>query len=152
MVCFPFGSNSATWGAKFELIFFCFCFAPSQKKAGLSCITQLRIWVKTLQPFFLGSKTHGASHSCCSIFVPVWSSNLKTDREVVHCGKEVPHLYGKGGWSSTKTTTCLWWLTENWGEGGGFYAHGTRNPAKLEDFASEEHRKNEFSNDSMQNQ
>ena len=75
--------------------FVVFLLHQAQKKAGLSCITQLRIPVKTLQPFFLGSKTHGASHSCCSIFVPVWSSNLKTDREVVQWGKEVPHLYGK---------------------------------------------------------
>ena len=75
--------------------FFVVAFCTKQKKTGLSCITQLRIPVKTLQPFFLGSKTRGVSHSCCSSFVPVWSSNLKTDREVVQWGKEVPHLYGK---------------------------------------------------------
>lgn len=41
----------------------------------------------------------------------------------------------KGGWSSIKTTTCLWWLAETWGgERGGFYAHSTPKPCKTRGF------------------
>lgn len=135
---------------------FSFCTKQEKKLHGLSCITQLRIPVNTLQPFFLGSKNPWGEpqlllHFCSRV-------ELELEKRIGRWfseGRRCHICMENGGWSSTKTTTVA--VSDDWqkfgGEPGGFYAHGTLNkPRKTRGFCIRRTSKNiECTDCSMQN-
>ena len=117
--------------------FLLFAFCTKQKKTGLSCITQLRIPVKTLQPFFFGlKKPMGPATVVAPFLFPCGARTWKTE---------------KGGGSVREGGATFVWkkevgpplkrlpVSDDWQKPGGesrwlFNAHGTPKPRKTRGF------------------